>query len=458
MAAIEAGLCYAQKTYKWMINVNTVIISCKKEITPDNVRVALRKLCQRHPNLRMKVVAGETIRDRYLAFFETEPEPDLEVLDTEDWVATCEAEFEKSFQEDGLQWRVKMLKAIKDHESGRTRYPFVFSYNHAVVDGGSIQAGVHRNFHRYLEDVICGKDTSVESLDLLPGIEAMFPKTQRTMLDRIGFKIQELFKGSLLEDDPMAAELLKAIQPEKEAQVRSTKLIPMDFTEDETGKIVQKCREHNVKVNGYATAAAAIATGNLLRKYTKNPELKKELTFDLSFMVNMRQAYNPPITREQVGFLVSIIPMPITVADDGTNRDAFWELVTKCHQRVHAEIGGDTPAEASKLFSYLVGEKSEVFFKSIAEAANPHTVYYMTNRGNFEAKSQYPDEEGACTFEANYWSCSEQELNFDMFVQNLQSVNGHLMWTLTYYGHKCSEETAKEYLENIREIMLRMSE
>jgi hypothetical protein len=177
MTPIEAGLCYAQEVYKWGLNINAIIISCKKEITPDNVRVALRKLCQRHPNLRMKVVAGETILDRYLAFFETEPEPDLEVLDTEDWVATCESEFENNFQQDGLQWRVKMLKATRDPDSGRLRYPFVFSFNHAIVDGVSIMAGVHKSFHHYLEDAVCGKDTVVESLDLFPGMDVLFPNT-----------------------------------------------------------------------------------------------------------------------------------------------------------------------------------------------------------------------------------------------------------------------------------------
>jgi hypothetical protein len=232
----------------------------------------------------------------------------------------------------------------------------------------------------------------------------------------------------------------------------------MAFTKDETGRIVQKCREHNVKVNAFATAAGALATGNLLRKYTKNPKMKNELTLDLSFMFNMRSSYNPPITREQVGFLASCIPMPVTVTDDGTNRDAFWELVTKCHQYVHAQIGGDAPGESMKVFSYLAGDNAEAYFRTLAEAATPHMIYYMTNRGSFEVMSQYPDDEGACTFEANYWSCSEQELNFDLFVQNLQSINGRMTWTLTYYGHKCSYEIAKEYLDNIREIMLRISD
>jgi hypothetical protein len=260
----------------------------------------------------------------------------------------------------------------------------------------------------------------------------------------------------LLEDDPVAAELSKAIQPEKEAQLRCTKLIPMDFTEEETGRIIQKCREHNIKVNGYATAAAAIATGNLIRKYTKNPELKKEITFDSTCMFNMRQACTPPMLPEHVGFLVAIIPQPLTVADDGTNRDAFWELAKKCHQEVHSMIGGDLPIESVKLFNYL--SRNDRFFKRFAEAENPHAIYYMTNRGSFEVKSQYPDEEGACTFEGNYWACSEQESNFDMFVQNLQSVNGRMTWTLVYSGHNCSDEIAKGYLDNIRDIMLRMSE
>jgi hypothetical protein len=458
MVALEAGLFHAQEAYKWLINVNAVTISCMTEITPNNVRVALRKLCQRHPNLRMKVVTCdcESIGDRYIVFFETDPEPDLEVLDTEDWVATCEAEFEKSFQEDGLQWRVKMLKGSRDPDNQRLRYRFVFTYNHAVTDGGSIMAGIHKNFHHYLEDAVCGKDSVVKSLDLLPGRETLFPNMEPSIFDRMMYKVKELFKVPLLTDDPMAIELLKAIQPENDSQVRCTKFIPMDFTVEETGKIVKKCREHGIKVNGYATAAAAIATGNLLRKYTKNPELKKELTFDLSFMFNIRRIYYPPILPEQVGLLNSIMPMPITVADDGTNCDAFWELAKKCHQDVHAKIEGNMPAESAKLFNYLLGNNPDVIIKSFAEATNPHSIYYMTNRGSFEINSQYPDEKGACTFEGNYWACSEHEMNFDVFAQCLQSVNGRMTWILTYYGHKCSEKIAKEYLDNIREIMLRM--
>jgi hypothetical protein len=202
MNGMEVCLSYGQKNYKWMINVNAVIISCKKEITADNVMVALRKLCQRHPNLRTNIVMGKTITDMYLAFFDKDPEPNLEVLDTEDWVATCEMEFENNFQEDELQWRVKMLKATRDPDSGRLHYPFVFSYSHAVVDGASIMAGIHTNFHRYLEDVVCDKDIPVTSLDFLPGMEAMFPITQRTILDRVTYKFTELFKGPLLEFDP----------------------------------------------------------------------------------------------------------------------------------------------------------------------------------------------------------------------------------------------------------------
>jgi hypothetical protein len=457
MGPFEAALDYGMEKMGLLLNVNAVFIGCKVQITADQVRLALRKLYERHPNLRMRVVVNEENRtERYFAYLDSEP--DLEVIPTEAWkdVAHEELASPMQFKIDELQWRVKMLKP--HHEGGIWVQPFVFIFNHCILDGGSIMAGVNTDFHRFLNEIVTGRESPVEPLPLLPCRDEMYPELMMPWYDYLWLKLTTPFRSSgFAEPDHLTSLLQGSIRPaDCETIPPTTKLEVFELSVDDTLHILSKCRAHGIKFNGYVSAAVASATMALLGEKCGVTDNRVQLK--TAFMANIRRFANPPVPPEQVICMTSFIPLDKVVpAAANTNPEKFWELAKQCHRAVHGAFTANLHMREARLIAFDFVDDLHGTLEHLADSKFTYYIYYTTNRGAFEIKPPAGSGENVVTFEGTYWATADQCINDALFVPGCVTVNGKFMFSLAYYSHKTTEENAKNYCEIIREVMLFMS-
>jgi hypothetical protein len=443
----EAALDYGQVTVGLMINVNAVFISCKRQLSKAEVLLALRKLYQRHPLLRVKsVVNPEKSSERYFAFFEEVQEPVLQELATGDWKNVLHDEMNTRFRLDNLQWRMTMLNPAK--EADRWLYPFVVAFNHCIVDGGSIMDGFVTDFHKYLDGIVTGNDRGlVESLPMLPTRDVILPQLETNWWDRI-LKLLPA-RSDTHEPDKVIVTFLEQLRPPVETE-RKTRLMEFHLSASTTTNIISACQRRGIKVNGYLTAAAVFATVNLLkRKATINDDF---LDISTSYMVNLRRFAHPPIPTGQLMNMASFVPLEVKSPIECTEH-TFWALAKQCHEGVHNGLAKGIHMTEAKALAYDLAEHLVESMDQWCNFEYPFSAFTLTNRGNFNVVSEYPEHPDHCAVEGVYWACADHCFNASIVVHSVLTLNSRTMWSMAYCTHKTTEENAQEYVGIIESIL-----
>jgi hypothetical protein len=461
LGATEALLDYAQERFGFMVNVNVVFIGCREEISPDQARASIEKLCRRHPVLRCRTIKGPSkkIMDRFLVedgqYF-----PKFEVIEDTEWKETFHNELRTKFQEDDGLWRVKMFQPTRvtndDDNQEKLVYPFIFTFNHCSIDGASIMAGVNKNFLSYLEQELSNCAVDVESLPLLDTRENIFRELHIGPMNFCWLLYDMFFgKSDFTEMDPIVDSLHDVIRPENAE--KATKLLTFTLDENESRKLISKCKELNVKVNGFMTAAVAMATRELLSRHHLIDE-RKDVTFRSAFMVNLRRfATGRPIPDEVLGKLNSMVSMEIE-APPINNRSpkAFANLAERFHTTVHSKINNNDHFRDTKKLDFAAAHFGERLSQVLLEMPGKGHLFYITNRGAFHLRASDEDNP-KCSFEGTYWATAEHMVGMSLFTHSLCSVNGRVFWSMAYSSHMVHQTLAEEYIANVKEVILEMS-
>ena len=414
------------------------------------VKFALNRLPIRHPLLRMRIVKY----NRKLAFQEMQPfRLDFTALDSCDWKAVVEEELLTRFQTDtGPLWRVHMVKYPDDPLEDGYRCVLIITFQHCITDGASYL----RLFEELLKNlngvVVDGAENmpAVESLSLLPSLDAYAPSDTLTLkmalqilsfLGKIGIFRRVINRRLTAKLDRAFIERLRKVRAQDPSVEKKTCLIPVEFSAEQTSKLLRLCKEKRVTMHGAIVTIASLA----LVRFMKGGTWKEPVTVPCSTTLNTRRDLNiPPY---HMGPYFSIFKYDITLPPEA--EVDFWVLAGKCTRTVHAAI---TPARVAggplefRIFPGLYKEEQDSFTENPDAPGRFPTYMGFTNLGRVDHLST--DESTAVRYTARFGCSSEQNMGA-IFTHNLATFNNKLFWTVVYYRHFMTPEMAGEFVNNI---------
>ena len=321
-----------------------VILSSERPTSLQSVEIALSRLAERHPLLRMKVSTNGTDNDWFIPMDKMEVL--VEELPDKSWLDVMEQQLSESKinVEEGPLWHVKFLPNINTEDTYVNlphQFALIFVFDHAICDGGSMIRLINETL-LCLEDEMSGVRNidTIKSLPLpkpscdLTDIEHRLPlslKVVKLLISWLPFIVGGIVKRLTVKG---RSEWIMKINNNliPPAVIPATKIIPIIFNQSETTWLMKACKTHNV--SPFAAFQAALLT--ILKDKLSLPE---EIEFNIT--VDLRSYYakseEDDIFQQAVSY-ATFLSCKTRIPKQHTCD--FWTLAKYCKHAVHDNLVG----------------------------------------------------------------------------------------------------------------------
>ena len=244
------------------------------------------------------------------------------------WVEEAEAEVKRSVNcEIGPQARCVLLR------HGHIRSTILMTFPHAVGEGYS--------WYLLIRDLLQAAagllplDEEGDILDLPPPLYDRLPPSVKGIsgVARLARMVSRELVGYIKEGGaPRRLDLDLSTPP----SVRRTRLIPVRFDRDFTGRLLDRSRREGTSVHGAICAAGLLAVSKVMTDGSPR-------VLACTSAVDMRKRLTPPIG-DEMGLFVSVLWAIQRVRQDGS----FWDLARAIREKLATRIAlGDPSVVAS---------------------------------------------------------------------------------------------------------------
>lgn len=447
------------------ILADALVLRSKKSIQATVVKKAMELLTKRHPMLRMCTRKNQD-GDYRLQKMEN-VHVDLRQFDTGDWRNVMEESLLEKFDaENGPLWRVTFLPNARyepptgSDVSDMTSYPHecicIFGFHHMVMDGPSFSR-LFAEFINYLDKLNKNEEPEVTSMPMLPPLELYLdeviqPKWYHHLIEFLlellclipGLPtfIIGVMTGMGGKGNAFTRKYGVEIQRNPQIQPR-TKIIPVEFTKDETSRFLKKCKEHQATVQGAVQTAAGVAMVSMLEK--------QEYEVESFVTVNIRPFLKSKVPDDYTGPYLSGIRCKNTVVSS-PDAEQFWDMAKHASEDIHVKLKKNEHMEMLLMFNCM----SPLLNRIVPEAGkstddksggrSSHLVVF-TNLGYCKFLDSSPDDD--VILRAGF-GCSVEHHQGAIFGNRLATFNGKLFWTVVYYSNITNKATSQKYVELIK--------
>ena len=326
-----------------MYIVRTVIFSSERPISLQSVEIALSRLAERHPLLRVKVSSNGPDNEWFIPMDKMKVK--VEELPNKSWLDVMEQQLSESGinVEEGPLWHVKFLSNINTEDTDVKlphQYALVFVFDHAICDGNSFLRIMNETF-LYFENEMNGNENHdrinplplPESLCDLADVEYRLPLSLKLIQLLISWFPSIIGRIVTRLTVKGASEWIKKINKNliPPAVTPATNMIPMAFNQSETRQLMKACKSHNV--SPFAAFQAALLT-------VLNDKLSLPEETEFKITVNLRPYYaksDADYIFQQVVSYATFIPCKATIPKKNNSSD-FWTLAENCKHAVHDNL------------------------------------------------------------------------------------------------------------------------
>ncbi|XP_041377864.1 uncharacterized protein LOC121390179 [Gigantopelta aegis] len=429
------------------------IVSSKHPLSSAQVQKAAEMLTDRYQLLRSRVDDSDTEKPCFVPMDNFTVS--METVDSTSWQDVLEERVMARYNTTtGPLWSVRFLPKVQykvglDSEVEDAEYPFlcgvVFGFHHVIIDGCSrIRLADH--FLTYLDDVIKGVDTPVEPMKMQPAIEY--------------YIADEINPGFLFQLFALTAKFVMAIpgvhsvclmffgkrtiytekcglEEERHPNLgKKTCIIPMEFSREDTSRLLTKCRENNATVHGAVQASVSVSLAKLLQE----GEITKEMELPVGCTVNLRPLIKgTPVPADCLGsyFVPMFIMQTIKPPDD------FWKMASRTTEQVKHGLKQGPANEFMNFYSFMME-------LNLSKDGRYIVISELTNLGNCKFLERTLQSE--VKFRAMH-SCTAEHDFGPIFSTRVITFNGQLFWTICYYTNITSRERAVEFAESVKETL-----
>lgn len=281
-------------------------------------------------------------------------------------------------------WRVRIINDKNNNASTDPDYPYkcqlYFSYSHAILDSSTVML-IFKEFMSILDNLMnseTASDTSsVQSEDLaatqlIPSIRRKWYNDLVDIIISLPI-IRNLMRkvcigmsgnnawvskyGSSLSED---GELTGSI---------SSRIIPKQLSKEETTKLIQRAKSHDVTVNNILETICCISMAQLFCEGDIKTDQDVFYSYDVSLRRYMDKQYD---TDRMIGPYVTSVETKTNIPQDWKNR--FWEIVKNRSGNIKKQLA------TRKAFKTI----SEVrIVNTVIESCWPVTDFDPTSRFNY---------------------------------------------------------------------------
>lgn len=280
-----------------VIILNPIIVKSSFPIRLEMVKEAAEKMAQRHQSLRVRIVSkitsneGKKTMKRYFVDLsdnaevivreEFQPKPENQNKEFEDepvWEDMLVKEQNEFFEnENSPLWRIRMMKLGRSGDAYRTC--FIGSFHHAIMDGLSRQyfwtellglcilsnefpdISIPKNRPTTLPKSVCKYFPSSLRVRLLkPFYSWRATATHGVCLYR---KLVAPF------ENPCSLEISRDLYADFKKSPR-TSILPIKISRELLKKLLSKCKERNIQLNGAIEAVSALGLMGLIYELREN--------------------------------------------------------------------------------------------------------------------------------------------------------------------------------------------
>ena len=430
--------------------VRTAIFSSERLISLQSVEIALSRLVERHPLLRMKVSSNGPDNEWFIPMDKMKVK--VEELPNKSWLDVMEQQLSESGinVEEGPLWHVKFLPNINKedtHVKLPHQYALIFVFDHAICDGNS--------FLRILNETLLYFENEMNGIENYDRIKSLpLPKSPCDLADvehrlPLSLKLVQLLItwfpsiiGRIVTRLTVkgASEWIKKININliPPAVTPATNMIPMAFNESETRQFMKACKSHNV--SPFAAFQAALLT--VLNDKVSLPEETKFIT-----TVNLRPYYakseSDDVLQQVVSYATSI-SCKATTRKRNNNSD-FWTLAENCKHAVHDNLV--TRIDKSlQLYSIMSKIPVDIL---VSKPDKVISVAIFHNLGN----CSFLDRRDDCPVRviATYGCIPQHKSPGPLFHAHCVYLEKKFLCSLSYSNKNIWKEVALEISENIKQ-------
>lgn len=451
------------------IIANVLVLRSKKPIKATDVKNAMRLLTKRHPMLRMHLRKNQ---DGVYCFQKMDKvDVDMRQLDIKDWQNVMEESLlEKFDSENGPLWRVTFLPnarykpATRGDVKDMTSYPneciCIFGFHHIIIDGPSF-ARMFAEFISYVNKLSNNEEPKVSSMALLPPFSVYIHEAVKSrwyhhllaaamdMLSLIpGFPAFMMVAVVGISGKGNVFTRKHGVEVQRNPQIQPrTKIIPLEFSKEETSSLLKKCKKHQTTVQGAVQTAGCVAMTSLLEE--------NECEIECGITVNARRFFKSTVPNEYTGPYVTSIQCKNTV-DTSLEHEKFWERAKSVSEDIHGRLKKNEHMEMALMF-YCMAPVLRQYFSKSAKRDNEHGnrfrhLMVYTNLGYCKFLDGSPNDD--VILRASF-SCTAEHERGSIFANNIATFNDQLFWTVVYYSNITSEPTAQKYADLVKEAIFK---
>ncbi|XP_041378383.1 uncharacterized protein LOC121390595 [Gigantopelta aegis] len=429
------------------------IVSSKHPLSSAQVQTAAEMLTHRYQLLRSRVDDSDPAKPCFVPMDNfTVP---METIDSTSWQDVLEERVMSRYNTTtGPLWSVRFLPKVQykvglDSEVEDAEYPFlcgvVFGFHHVIIDGCSrIRLADH--FLTYLDDVIKGVDTPVEPMKMQPAMEYYiadeitpgFLFQLSVLITKFVMSIPGVYSLCLMlfGKRNIYTETC-GLEEERNPNVgKKTCIIPMEFSREDTSRLLTKCRENNATVHGAVQASVSVAFAKLLQE----GEITKEMELPAGCTINLRPFITgTPVSADCLGSYF----VPMFVMQTIKPREDFWKMASRATEQVKKGLQQGPANIFMKMCAFMV-------LLNLSKDGRFIVVSALTNLGN--CKFLERTLQSKVKFRAMH-SCTAEHHIGPIFSTRVITFNGQLFWTICYYTNVTSRERAIEFAESVKETL-----
>ncbi|XP_077867841.1 uncharacterized protein LOC144357572 [Saccoglossus kowalevskii] len=440
------------------INSYVIFLDSKVQLTQDMLIKAAIKIRSRHPILRMRildVIDSNGVERKFFQPIENSA-VDVKSIIGDDWIEVHSNELATGFDTlNGPLWRLRLLKGTTGASQIEDVYKstFIVTFHHSIIDGITMMHFVDELLD-YLDQVVKGNDDIPESLPLYPSLEKAIGITHmpwwKVFITFVVLAKQHFFKPSNPYIDRFGMEMIRNPGVHHE-----TKVIPIEFTKQETTMIKTYSSEHKATVNGTLLAAANLAIARII-----NRKSQKSIHIRTEFLANLRGMCTPPLDpKESFGTYAPPYIMHVDVSSATYDRDAFGKFASSLTQRSHEMVRKGEGQELVQFVRVLydLGISFENFHEdSVRDQKSGYRgggVLLLSNLGNLNYFTK--DKPRVFEITSKHNACSMHKMG-SIFDNYAATIHGRLLWTVAYATNVVTKEQAQEFADMVVDVLRKM--
>ena len=444
------------------VDVYLLLLKCRGNLLEEQAtRIALQKLCSKHPVLNRQIILTRSDANDRFAFTHDTETPDVELarIHSDDWKTVIQQELARKFQPNCRLWRLSVLDQGVNGEEGI--YPLVFTFHRTVVDKHSFTAIVCDEFLQFLAKESVRGDTG------FPDPVKPAPSRDRLLIDppevSIGLmdSMSEMFGyGNSLQDtvathdqnSPDALTEAVCFHFQQTNPKTGTDVITLSMGANKTSAIRDLCRNLRLDFRDFAMAAVVMSLSDIVKDANILNGVLEEVA--LGFGVDLRAYVGA--ARTSVGNLSNDLKVEIDLVGGA---DDIWEVARKCHKRLDAILD---PVSVTREINRLLTSSSEVRMRgnsnctplvtmsihddsttkidensnSSNETRNSSSLKNHSQTGHQKSGSSNKSRMQSYTCEGLFTLSNDASPNTSPIAISLVVQNQKMFWSLQYQQHR----------------------